>query len=117
MCNRPYFPIVSSGRGADIDGLALDIIEELDPVCIGKGKWVKTNDVGEGDRVIDIVVEFPVAVVLFVVATADVMDVVVVDVVLDEVNMVAMGVGMMPSPCCCACVGWKMITSRDSCVK
>jgi hypothetical protein len=109
--------MVSSGRGADIDGLALDIMEELDPVCIGKGKWVKTNDVGEGDSVIDIVVEFPVAVVLLVVATVDVIDVVEVDVVLDAVNMVATGVGMTPSPCCCACVEWRMIKSRDSCAR
>lgn len=117
MCNRPYFPMVSSGRGADIEGLALDIIEELDPVWIGKGKWVKTNDVGEGDSVMDMVVEFPFAVVLLVVATVDVMDVVEVDVVLDEVNMVAIGVGIMPSPCCCACVEWRMIKSRDRCAK
>ncbi|KAK4509588.1 uncharacterized protein ATC70_007941 [Mucor velutinosus] len=104
--------MVSSGRGADIDGLALDIIEELDPVCIGKEKWVKTNDVGEGDNVMDIVVEFPVAAVLFVVATVDVMEV-----VLDEVNMVAIGVGMTPSPCCWACVEWNMIKRRDSCAR
>lgn len=110
--------MVSSGRGADIEGLALDIMEELDPVWIGKGKWVNTNDVGEGESVMDMVVEFPVAVMLLVVATVDVMDVVVeVDVVLDEVNMVAMGVGMTPSPCCCACVEWRMIKSRDRCAR
>lgn len=112
MCNRPYFPIVSSGRGADWEGLALDTMEELDPVCIGKGKWVKTKDVGEGDKVIDKVVEFPVAVILLVVTTVDVVDVEVVEVILDEVNVVAIGVGIIPSPCCCACAWLQMINSR-----
>lgn len=69
ICKRPYFPIVSSGNGADWEGLALDIMDELEPVWIGNtGKWVKTNDVGEGEKkllVVALLVPFKVIFIEF----------------------------------------------------
>lgn len=53
ICNLPYFPMVSSGNGADWEGLALDIIEELDRAAVWKGntgKCVNTKEVGDGEK-------------------------------------------------------------------
>lgn len=66
MCNLPYFPIVSSGKGADCEGRALDIMDELDPVCIGSGKCVNTKVVGDGAKGNDNVMDPMVAVILLV---------------------------------------------------